>query len=239
MGRNYTPMTSLQQYKARGVASWYGRRYHGKQTSSGELYDMYGMSAAHPILPIPSYVRVTNVTNGKTVVVRVNDRGPFLYDRIIDLSYTAAYKLGVLSGGSAQVEVEAILPGTAPSVLASAPPAQKIPAPPAPAPIVAITAPVKDAGEVAQTVLAAPESRPAAAGSVFLQLGAFGSKENAESYLTRVKAQVDWLADRVQLVQRDGLFRVHAGPFAVESEARTAASRIRDTLGTAPVLVSR
>src|SRR6185503_1359248 len=85
MGRSYTPMTTLQPYKGRGIASWYGRRYHGKPTSSGEIYDMYGMTAAHTVLPIPSYARVTNLANGRSVVVRVNDRGPFVEGRIIDL----------------------------------------------------------------------------------------------------------------------------------------------------------
>ena len=110
MGRSYTPMTELTPYKARGVASWYGRRYHGKKTSSGEFYDMYAMTAAHTELPIPSYVRVTNVDNGKSVVVRVNDRGPFVDSRLIDLSYTAAHKLGIIGGGSGMVEVESIIP---------------------------------------------------------------------------------------------------------------------------------
>ncbi|HXF67001.1 MAG TPA: septal ring lytic transglycosylase RlpA family protein, partial [Burkholderiales bacterium] len=85
MGRQYTPMTQLAPYKARGIATWYGRRYHGRQTSSGEIYDMYALTAAHPTLPIPSYARVTNLQNGKSVVVRVNDRGPFLEGRLIDL----------------------------------------------------------------------------------------------------------------------------------------------------------
>ena len=86
-GKEYTPMTSLQPYRARGIASWYGRRYHGKPTSSGETYDMYAMTAAHPVLPIPSYARVTSVLNGRSVVVRINYRGPFLDNREIDLSY--------------------------------------------------------------------------------------------------------------------------------------------------------
>jgi rare lipoprotein A len=103
-------MTSLAPYKARGIATWYGRRYHGKQTASGERYDMYAMTAAHTTLPIPSYARVTNLANGKSVVVRINDRGPFVDGRIIDLSYTAAHKLGVLAGGNARVEVEALVP---------------------------------------------------------------------------------------------------------------------------------
>ncbi|MEK7232004.1 MAG: septal ring lytic transglycosylase RlpA family protein, partial [Pseudomonadota bacterium] len=89
MGQNYTPMTRLVPYKARGTATWYGRRYHGQQTSSGEIYDMYQMTAAHTTLPIPSYARVTNLATNKSVVVRINDRGPFHSDRLIDLSYTA------------------------------------------------------------------------------------------------------------------------------------------------------
>lgn len=108
LGETYTPMTEYQPYKARGIASWYGKRYHANKTSSGEVYDMYGMTAAHPTLPIPSYVRVTNPANGKSVIVRVNDRGPFKKDRLIDLSYAAAYRLGLVASGSGLVEVEAI-----------------------------------------------------------------------------------------------------------------------------------
>jgi rare lipoprotein A len=110
LGRKYVPYQSLRPYRQRGLASWYGRKFHGKPTSSGERYDMYAMTAAHTILPIPSYVRVTNLSNGRSVVVRVNDRGPFHAERIIDLSYTAAHKLGFVNTGSAQVEVEAIMP---------------------------------------------------------------------------------------------------------------------------------
>jgi rare lipoprotein A len=111
LGRKYVPYTSLQPYRQRGVATWYGRKFQGKKTASGERYDMYGMTAAHTVLAIPSYARVTNLANGRSVVVRINDRGPFHADRIIDLSYAAAYKLGYVGAGSAKVEVEAILPG--------------------------------------------------------------------------------------------------------------------------------
>lgn len=111
LGRDYVPMTSLQPFRQRGMASWYGKRYHGQKTSSGEAYDMYAMTAAHPTLPIPSYARVTNLANGRSIVVRINDRGPFRSARIIDVSYVAAYKLGFIQAGQAQVEVEAILPG--------------------------------------------------------------------------------------------------------------------------------
>jgi len=121
LGRKYVPYQSLTPYRQRGVATWYGRKFHGKPTSSGERYDMYAMTAAHTLLPIPSYVRVTNLSNGRSIVVRVNDRGPFHPERIIDLSYAAAYKLGFVNAGSVRVEVEAILPRS--SAAAREPPA--------------------------------------------------------------------------------------------------------------------
>jgi rare lipoprotein A (peptidoglycan hydrolase) len=110
MGNSYRPMSKLVPYQARGVASWYGTRYQGLPTASGELYDPMKLTAAHPLLPIPSYVRVTNLENGRTLIVRVNDRGPFLSERIIDLSYVAAARLGYAAKGSAQVEIDVILP---------------------------------------------------------------------------------------------------------------------------------
>jgi rare lipoprotein A len=110
-GVSYVPLTSVAPFRQAGIASWYGRRFQGQTTSSGEVYDMYKMTAAHPTLPIPSYARVTNAANGRSVVVRINDRGPFHSDRIIDLSYVAAWKLGLIEAGSGRVIVEAIVPG--------------------------------------------------------------------------------------------------------------------------------
>jgi rare lipoprotein A len=110
LGNTYTPLTERRAHREEGWASWYGRRFHGKKTASGEVYDMYAMTAAHPTLPIPSYARVTALDNGKSVVVRINDRGPFHSKRVIDLSYTAAYKLGYVSRGSTRVRVESIDP---------------------------------------------------------------------------------------------------------------------------------
>jgi rare lipoprotein A len=109
-GRKYVPFTKVQPYQQRGMASWYGKRFHGQKTASGEPYDMYAMTAAHPILPIPSYARVTNLRNGRQVVVRINDRGPFHSGRVIDLSYAAANRLGLIGSGSGEVEVDAIVP---------------------------------------------------------------------------------------------------------------------------------
>jgi rare lipoprotein A len=110
LGTTYSPMTELAPYRVRGIGSWYGTRYHNRKTANGETYDMLRLTAAHPTLPLPSYVRVTNLENGKSLTVRVNDRGPFLHGRVIDLSYAAAYRLGYVDKGSANVEVELILP---------------------------------------------------------------------------------------------------------------------------------
>jgi rare lipoprotein A len=109
-GKTYVPLTGDEPFVQRGLASWYGKKFHGQRTSSGELYDMYQMTAAHPTLPIPSFARVTSLDTGNQVVVRINDRGPFHSSRIIDVSYTAALKLGMLGKGSGQVEVERLLP---------------------------------------------------------------------------------------------------------------------------------
>lgn len=255
MGQNYTPMTQLAPYKARGIASWYGRRYHGQQTSSGEIYDMYGMTAAHTILPIPSYARVTNLANDKSVVVRVNDRGPFHSDRLIDLSYAAAYKLGVLGGGRALVEVEAIMPE---AQIAAITPAisgerktgsageagqatNRTPAPEAPALPVAAPQTVTYGPEDGSDGVAAPQSLPVAieASGVFLQLGAFGSQDNADNYLMRLRAQIEWLVPALHVYPKDGLFRVHAGPYANRAEARDAADRIGQALGIKAMVLVR
>ncbi|MDD5329867.1 MAG: septal ring lytic transglycosylase RlpA family protein [Sulfuricella sp.] len=222
LGQSYTPATSLQPYKETGVASWYGRRYHGQKTSIGETYDMYAMTAAHCTLPIPSYVRVTNLKNGKSVVVRVNDRGPFHSDRLIDLSYTAAYKLGVLAGGSTPVEVEAIDP------------ANYVPAMPAQRPE---EAPVPQADASPAAALDAPAS--ALGGGHYVQLGAFSVRENAEQFRGRLKIELAQLADKLQILPGDGLFRVRAGPYQSLAEASQAAADIRNSLNIKAVLSTR
>ena len=132
LGKRYFVLASAEGYKERGVASWYGPTFHEKNASNGDAYDMYAMTAAHKTLPLPAYVRVTNLANGRSVVVRVNDRGPFVGTRVIDLSYTAAYKLDMLRQGTAFVEVEALTPGTLATTAAGV-------APPAPAPLTSNT----------------------------------------------------------------------------------------------------
>ncbi len=116
LGRHYQVLADSKGYRKRGIASWYGTKFHGKKTSNGEVYDMYAMTAAHKTLPIPCYVKVTNLQNQRNVIVRINDRGPFHENRIIDLSYTAAVKLGIQQYGTGLVEVEAIDPGLQPAI---------------------------------------------------------------------------------------------------------------------------
>jgi rare lipoprotein A len=185
---------------------------------------MYAMTAAHPILPIPSYVRVTNLKNNKSVVVRVNDRGPFHSDRLIDLSYTAAYKLGVLAGGSTQVRVESIDPTALVSVNTPMQPE----APPA-----ALT-------EAKTPLLAAPvETSAAAAGGHYVQLGAFSVQENAEQFRGKLKIELAQLGDKLQVYPADGLFRVRAGPFQNLAEASQVATEISNSLNIKAVMTVR
>lgn len=232
LGQSYTPATQLGSYKARGIASWYGRRYHGQKTAVGETYDMYAMSAAHPTLPIPSYARVSNLGNGKSVVVRINDRGPFHSNRLIDLSYTAAYKLGVLNGGTNQVTVESIDPGNyqmaASTPLANTPEARQITP-------VAIAQPL---APLAEKIAATPAVPPAtgADGSVFLQLGAFSSRENAENFSGKMKLGLGQLVEKLQIVDAGGLFRVRLGPYANRSEAGQVATQISQAANISPVI---
>ena len=226
LGRDYVPMTQLGSYRARGVASWYGRKFHGQRTSTGETYDMYGMSAAHPTLPLPSYVRVSNPANGRSVIVRVNDRGPFHADRIIDLSYTAAAKLGIVGGGSATVEVESVLPG---GLLAASAPL----APAAAADPIAQIAMASAADEVAHL-----QERGDARG-IYLQLGAFSNRDNAENLKVRLGRELDDLAERLVVSGSRGVYRLSLGPWADQAEARRVAERLRQTFELKSVLVER
>ena len=242
LGRDYVPMKALQPYRARGVASWYGRKFHGQKTSSGEIYDMFAMTAAHPTLPIPSYARVTNLANGKSVVVRVNDRGPFLHERLIDLSYAAAWKLGYIGAGSARVEVESVLPG---AEIPPGPPLAKG------GMTAAVTAPPFEKGgaggispdPVAEQI-AAPSAEPPLPAvqelrGTFLQLGAFGSQDNAESFRARLARQLDWLSESIHIHARDGMYRLHLGPYRDAQEAGRVAERIREALALKPFVIQR
>ena len=171
LGKRYTVMPSSKGYQERGVASWYGKKFHGNLTSNRETYDMYQMTAAHKSLPLPTYVRVRNLHNNKTIIVRVNDRGPFVHNRIIDLSYSAASKLDMIRDGTSLVEVTAINfddpSGDRPT---------RATTPPAPAP------------EAVASTAAAPAAGPASSDAnrrndIYVQVGAFGERANAERRL--------------------------------------------------------
>ncbi len=236
LGKNFTPLEAPGDYKETGIASWYGKKFHGQRTSIGEVYDMYGMTAAHPILPIPSYARVTNLATKKSVIVRVNDRGPFLHERIIDLSYTAAHKLGIINNGSAEVQVESIaVDGTAPLAVSTV---LSTPLKPAPAPVAEPTPPVVVVPEAPAPVHTA--AAPAAsAGKVYLQLGAFKSPQGAESFLAKMRSKLGTVEKSLSLFQKDGLERVHLGPYATQDEARAAGEKLRVRLGFKPYVSVR
>ncbi len=211
LGVSYAPFKDAKGYRERGIASWYGKKFHGRPTSSREPYDMYGMTAAHKTLPLPSYVRVRNLQNGRAVIVRVNDRGPFLHDRVIDLSYAAAYKLGIVGTGTGLVEVETVEPGETAPVTATTLPA---------------TPPPRHPGlEIIST--AAADVRPPPP-KLYLQVGAFTRSENAESLRARLAQTVS----QPVLVQSPGpsptpLYRVRIGPLANVEEGDRLGEQLR------------
>ncbi len=241
LGREYVPATSLGPYREQGVASWYGRKFHGQRTSTGEVYDMYAMTAAHPTLPLPSYARVTSVATGKSVIVRVNDRGPFLHGRLIDLSYAAAHRLGIAQRGSGEVIVESVLPGAATfATVAAAPPTPAAPASgagtttaplAAPAPVVAAPVPAA-AGLPAPSE---PAVQPSNGGFV-VQLGAFASEPNARSFLAHVQGQLASASAEPRVRQAGGLYRVYVGPYPTRDDARRAADRLENAFGMATAI---
>ncbi len=234
LGKSYVPNTRLKPYKTQGIASWYGKKFHGQKTSIGEPYDMFSMTAAHPTLAIPSYVRVRNANSGKAVIVRVTDRGPFHADRVIDLSYVAAYKLGLIDNGSGQVDVEAILPE---SYAATTLRYEQI-KPPTPAiadnPYNSYNAP-----DAIKSMAQQPASEAATQHGVFLQLGAFANADNAESLRAHLTRELDWLTEGIQINAGGGMSRVHLGPYATRSAAEKVAEKIRLALGYKPTFVTR
>jgi len=263
LGRTYTPDTSDAPFRQRGTASWYGRQFQGNRTASGEAYDMFAMSAAHPTLPIPSYARVTNVRDGNSVIVRINDRGPFLHDRIIDLSYAAAVRLGIAAPGSGEVIVEKITRreiaaasnaaraaaavATAPTLAANAPASTVLAsAPLAPAPLVA--APLAASTPIASAQASATTSQTASPTTNWsVQLGAFAVTANAEALRDRMALLLSApeanglpAAARVPWVQYDGrLSRVLIGHLADRATAQAWAQQLERFLIRQTVLYAR
>ena len=222
LGQRYHPMQDGRNYREEGTASWYGTKFHGQNTANGELYDLYGMTAAHKTLPLPSYVEVTNLENGRKIIVRVNDRGPFYSDRIIDLSFAAAKKLGYADQGTARVLVQGIDPvawqqQNNPSYL--------------------VTREAVSAAPVAAAL--PPEPVENVQTGLYLQVGAFSSNQAAEALRQRVQGVVGsnvWVSP-VQVDTRT-LHRVRVGPLSSQDEARRMIETLRvANLGT-PTLVT-
>jgi len=213
-GKRYYVLASSEGHVERGTASWYGPGFHAAATSLGEPYDMYAMTAAHKTLPIPCYAEVTNLRNGRKIVVRINDRGPFVGDRIIDLSYTAAAKLDMLLQGTAPVEVRVITPGGGPG--SAVPPAMPV-SPPPPVLPTAPNMPPPPAPTV--TVVNAPAAAAPGASAMFIQAGVFADHENARRRVETLLAAGIELASLEDLPRPDRtLHRVRVGPFASVEE---------------------
>lgn len=199
LGHTYHVLRSAKGYVARGIASWYGSKFHGRTTSDGEIYSMFKMTAAHKTLPIPSYAQVTNLKNGRKVIVRINDRGPFHPNRIIDLSYVAAKKLGIASRGTGLVEVRSIDPRTWRRERFTPKPVQAKYRPP----------------HKAKNVL-------------YLQAGAFASRYNAERLKKKLNALLPHRQVHLAYLRSDKLYRVRVGPLPNVGEADKVAQIISD-----------
>jgi rare lipoprotein A len=229
LGRRYYVLPTSDGYRARGVASWYGRDFHGLATSSGETYNMNAMTAAHTTLPIPTWVEVTNLENGKHVVVKVNDRGPFVDHRLIDLSYAAALQLDMVRNGTARVEVRALgSPPGAPPLLAPSPAVPQVTtaqvAPPAPDSSLGAVAGI---ALISSADAAAPGSAANAQSALFAQVGAFGDRSNAARLVERLRA--NGFVNAFVVSDPDGrrtLHRVRLGPLRDDQEFDQVRARL-------------
>lgn len=219
LGETYHLLPTAEGYKRVGIASWYGSKFHGRKTANGEVYDMYGMSAAHRTLPIPAYARITNLSNQRVIVVRINDRGPFHASRIIDLSYAAALKLGFADHGTAEVEIEVITPMS----------------PHAEAPMPKLSPSVADR-------LAVPEVRAAEErsidhlpiGGVFLQIGAFAQRSSADRLQRAISAMTSL---PIEIVQHRELFKVKMGPIKNSTRLKILQKKIRHQQNIVPFIL--
>jgi len=250
LGKTYFPLQESKTYVASGTASWYGTKFHGQNTANGEVYDLYGMSAAHKTLPLPSYVRVTNLDNNRTVILRVNDRGPFYSDRIIDLSYAAAKKLGYAETGTARVKVEGIDPQQywaakgrpAPLMLNEPQVAQNS------APVITASAgtveqwtppPQQHASDTVPVPMSAKKNASATATGQYLQVGAFANPDAAELLRSKLSGMVSAPVFISSIVRnQQTLHRVRLGPIGSPGEIQQVQNSVRLANLGSPSLVS-
>ncbi|MBD9603416.1 MULTISPECIES: septal ring lytic transglycosylase RlpA family protein [unclassified Pseudomonas] len=250
LGKTYFPLQESKTYVASGTASWYGTKFHGQNTANGEVYDLYGMSAAHKTLPLPSYVRVTNLDNNKSVVLRVNDRGPFYSDRIIDLSYAAAKKLGYAEIGTARVKVEGIDPqqwwaakgrpaplmlnepqvaqNAAPTITASAGTVEQWTPPPQ-----------QHASDTVPVPISAKKNASVPASGQYLQVGAFANPDAAELLRSKLSGMVSAPVFISSIVRnQQTLHRVRLGPIGSPGEIQQVQNSVRLANLGSPSLVT-
>ena len=213
-GQWYEPLATGEGYDEVGIASWYGRKFHGKKTANGETYDMYAMTAAHTVLPMPSIVKVTNLENGKSVKVRINDRGPFVKGRLIDLSYAAAKALGYVKQGTARVRVQTLYSADVS--------AEKVKSAKKPAPVAKLASSQEKPAQPEQITLA------------YVQVGAFSSQQRAE----QVAAQLQGKIEHASAVTAAGqVYRVRLGPFDLDVDAEAALKRVHESGYTAAMII--
>lgn len=256
LGQSHVPLTGDVAWSEQGVASWYGKKFHGRRTASGEVYSMYGMTAAHRTLPIPSYVRVRHARSGKSVILRVNDRGPFARGRVIDVSYAAAVQLGLVGPGVGEVTVERLTfeairtgawrqtddPGE--SAVAQAPAMLPVPTPAtatATAPTLAQAMASEQAQALEAPVAPTPTARaytPAARG-FWVQLAALSRRDGVERIQQQVASEMAGLLPMLAVFHESALYKLKIGPFASRQEAQDAAGRAREALRVQPLLVFR
>ncbi len=217
-GKTYTVLSTAEGYRERGGASWYGAKFHGHKTSNGETYNMYEMTAAHKSLPLPTFAKVTNLDNGRSVIVRVNDRGPFHEGRIIDLSYAAAKKLGYYSQGIANVEVEAIT--VAPNELPSSGPSVQQVVPP--------------------KLVTSPRSKLVEGYGYYIQVGAFSTEGAAQKLKRRVDETMQPDSFVMTATKADKVFhRVRMGPFYDIGKAEQLLKQLKEFNIGSPIIIAR
>ena len=214
LGQTYTLMDDERAYMERGIASWYGFKFNGERTSNGELYDMFAMTGAHKTLPIPSYVRVTNLDNRKSVVVRINDRGPFHEGRIIDLSYAAAQRLGITQVGTGNVEVEIVVP-------------EGDPRPPLKTRKAGVAS--KEAGILPKAEVNAPAAAPQSQlpEGTYLQIAAFSHEDSAQKFAGNVRGSLSYPIIISETAAPNKLYRVRVGPFKDAQSMQAAREQLQ------------
>jgi len=236
LGKTYFPIQDSRNYRAEGTASWYGTKFHGQNTANGEVYALYGMSAAHKTLPLPAYVKVTNLDNQRSVILRVNDRGPFYSDRIIDLSYAAAKKLGYAETGTARVRVEGSDPQQwwaqrgqqAPMVLNQPQVAQTQPLPASTGTVEQWTPPPQQHAAAVVPVQVANNGSGPASNGLYLQVGAFANPDAAELLRSKLSGMVSAPVFISSIVRnQQTLHRVRLGPINSQGEAQQMQASVR------------